>query len=89
MLSRSPRHWNRLPGINLGTGYVSLPDPATAGEIMIWDGPRCAERRGAEAARTFVNPLAAPVCNRFLKSRREDPADAFSVDQMSQRRAHA
>ena len=54
----------------------------------MWEGPR-PERRGAEAAPTFVNPLAALVYIRFLKLRREDQANAFFVDQMSQQHARA
>ena len=46
----------------------------------MWEGPR-PERRGAEAAPTFVNPLAALVYIRFLRLRREDRVDAFCADR--------
>ena len=85
MFSNSPRHRNRLPRINLGTGHVSLPHPATAGgvtrTILSASETAVASQAGLPAP---LNLPPALVYSRFLKLHREDRADAFSVDQMSQ-----
>ena len=80
MFSSSPRHRNRLPRADLGTRNVPLPDSTTAGSVI---------SVAALYERRLVRPLqfnlpSALVYIRFLKLRREDRADAFSVDQMSQ-----
>ena len=100
MFSESARDQHRLPGINLGTGCVSLPYPATAGYLKgqanAERSTSNAQRRTAESAfRIRCSALGVErflllslqlgrVCSRFSKLRREDLADAFPVDQMSQ-----
>src|SRR5882724_2956614 len=87
MFSESARDQHRLPRVNLGPRHVSLPHPATASDIINVGGTLAS--RPSRRSHTLTHLQLTLVYSRSLKLRREDPADAFSVDQMSQSRAHA